>query len=222
MFALLAATSYKGTGLLVGQVEKNSLAQELGIKPSAVLTKINNQPLETNQQLKKELTKSETVCVTFIYKGDTLNKCGQLKSEKNPLLGVGTKEHTSFSQTIPKSFESIYTLTTLYTKAFVHTIYGLNVHELSGPIGIIDTMQQHTTNIEEFVQILILINIGLAAANLLFPLSITDGGRIVIDFFAILARRHTLPTKHLDFVCVLLMLCLFLTSTFMDIKRLIG
>jgi len=222
MFALLATTSYKGTGLFVTQVEKNSLAQELGMKSSAVIKKVNHQSVHTTEDLKKQLTSSSSICVTYDYKGNSTTKCGKLKDEKNPILGVGLKEHISFLESIPKSGESIYRLTTLYTKAFVHTIYGLKVHELSGPIGIIDTMQQHTTNIEEFVQILVLINIGLAAANLLFPLSITDGGRIVIDIIAILVKKHALPTKHLDFICVLLMLCLFLTSTFMDIKRLIG
>jgi len=222
MFILLASTSYKGTGLLVTQVEKNSLAQELGMKPSSVIKQVNKQKIETTNDLKQQLTSHASICVTYEYKGSTSTKCGEIKDQKNPILGVGLKEHLSFTQSIPKSAESIYTLTKLYTKAFIHTIYGLKVHELSGPIGIIDTMQQHTTNIEEFVQILILINIGLAAANLLFPLSITDGGRIVIDFIAILVKKHTLPTRHLDFICVLLMLCLFLTSTFMDIKRLIG
>jgi membrane-associated protease RseP (regulator of RpoE activity) len=65
------------------------------------------------------------------------------------------------------------------------------------------------------------INVALGVANLLFPLSITDGGRIVIDLICWVRRKRSLSTKYLDVVSVLLVLVVLITITIIDIQRLL-
>jgi membrane-associated protease RseP (regulator of RpoE activity) len=90
---------------------------------------------------------------------------------------------------------------------------------MSGPVGIIDAVQSSVQVWDEFLIMLITINVALGVANLLFPLTITDGGRIVIDIIAWIRKKDKINTKYLDIASILIMLIIFATTTFLDIQR---
>jgi regulator of sigma E protease len=106
-------------------------------------------------------------------------------------------------------------------KDFISLIFHLNLQDMSGPIGTIDALQESVPVWNEFLIMMIGINVALGIANLLFPLSITDGGRIVIDLICWVRRKRSLSTKYLDVVSVLLVLVVLITITIIDIQRLL-
>jgi len=221
MLILLLSNSYHGPGLKIVSVVPDSLAHTIGLEADDELLKVNGKSVDNRDELKAQLSPGSDVCIIFKKDGETRTKCGTLSNEKEPKLGIQYRENVPMVKAIPMSFEMTYLLSTEYIKNFVETIYGLQIDKLSGPVGIVDTMQQNVTEFQNFIEILILINIALGIANLLFPFSITDGGRIVIDILAILFRKDKIPTKYLDIASVGLMLLMMLTTTFLDISRLL-
>lgn len=221
MAILLFSASYNGPGILVTDIVPDSLATNLALQPNDAITKINDTIIAGPEDLVAGLTNQQEVCAEIIRDGKTINKCAQMDPSFENKLGIYYKQSIPAIDVLPLSVKTIYDITKEYIHQFITIIYGLQVEQLSGPIGIVDTMQENVVSFDRFVTILILVNIALGIGNLLFPFSITDGGRIVIDLLAIAARKHSLPTKYLDIFCVLLMILMFITTTYLDITRLL-
>lgn len=222
-FILINNTAHKDEGILVYSVERDTSSYELGLKPSDIILSINDVKVNSNKELIREIEKfeSEELCFSLLRNDKNVSLCSDTSKEDGK-FGVTLIEPISTIDTIPLSFETTYSLTKDYITNFLSLFIDFDIKELSGPVGIVDTMQQNVTSFEKIVTLMIIINIALGIANLLFPLSITDGGKIVIDFICILFRRNNINTTYLDVICVLCMLILFIFTAFFDIQTIIN
>jgi regulator of sigma E protease len=199
----------------IQKVFEDSYAEEIGLIKGDTIVSVNGKGSFQIKDIKESL-KEEEICITYIQKDITKEKCGNVEKGTD-VIGV------IMGHTIPgfmKESVILYgDLLKTYTISFSGIIMNLEITSMNGPVGIIDAVQQSVSEWNEFLIMLITINVALGVANLLFPLTITDGGRIVIDIIAWIRNKDKINTKYLDIASILIMLIIFATTTFFDIQR---
>lgn len=197
-------------------VKENSIAESLGIKPQDRILNFNGNKIQSLNNVSQYVSSQDKLCITWKNQKGIQKECVDTNKEK---LGV------TFSMTIWQGIvhtsNSFLNLLKSYTSAFFEVLMHLNIKDFNGPIGTIDAIQQTVPVFEKFFSILILVNIALGAANLLLPLTVTDGGKIVVDIICLIRRKRHISTKYLDVICFVLMIGLFITTFFLDISRII-
>ncbi|MGF7535572.1 M50 family metallopeptidase [Bacillus mexicanus] len=198
-------------------VQEKSIADSVGIKPQDNILKFNDKEIGNVNNLSQYIKSQDNLCITWKNEKEVKKECVQNSNNK---IGV------TFSMTVWEGLihtsESFLNLFKSYTSAFFEVLMHLNIKDFNGPIGTIDAIQQTVPVFEKFFSILVLINIALGAANLLLPLTVTDGGKIVIDIICLLRGKRSISTKYLDVICFALMIGLFITTFFLDISRIVG
>lgn len=216
IFLFLNLNSYNGEHLSISEIQKGSIAEKSNLMIGDEIVKINNKEVSKIDDLNKYIDYKKTNCFVISNK-KTKDICIQTK-KPNEKIGLSVQEGSSFFETIPNSFKVFYQSSINYINVFIEKIFKLDVKEMSGPVGAVDVMQQHMNSFNTMLSIFIMLNLGLGIANLLLPLSITDGGKILIDFIAILFRKHQLNTTWLDILCILIMVYLMAGTAFFDVK----
>lgn len=217
---ILLMTNIPMTPNEVASVAPDSVAQELSIQKGDRLIAVNGAPVQHAKALREAMANQQEVCVTWERVGKTKEGCTTI-SHPAPDQKLGVSLGLAFIPMMGASVELVTSLTSDYLHAFWTMITHVEVEHLSGPVGVVDVMHDSLETFSYFLMVLIAVNIGLAVANLILPFTITDGGRIVLDFLAILFRKHRIPSKYLDVASLCLMLCLFLFTLYLDISRLL-
>ena len=96
--------------------------------------------------------------------------------------------------------------------------------DMSGPIGITQTMTKTISkSFSQYLYLVVIISINLGVVNLL-PLPILDGGQILLLLIEAITRKPIPPEKRgmINLICALLMITLFVFITFNDISKLFG
>lgn len=200
-------------------VKSGSYAEEIGLQKGDYIYSVNQfvRSDETSTKEIRESLKDEEICLEIKRdeKYDIL--CGN-ENEKHEMLGVTMG--VSPLQLSTTALSSYGTLIANYVESFANIILNINITQLSGPIGVVDTVQQTVPVFTDFLSILIILNVALAVVNIMFPLTITDGGRIIIDLICLVRNKKKISTKYLDMISIAIVLIIFISTTFFDIKRL--
>ena len=122
-----------------------------------------------------------------------------------------------FSETGDKALEIYLTLKALVTGR-------VSVGGLRGPLGILDIAKRIAErSFADFLDFLGYISVNLAILNFL-PIPVLDGGHMVLLTYEAIFRKK--PSEKLVIlitnVGLLLLMSLFLTTTFFDVSRLFG
>lgn len=215
---VLLATQFSFTPNQIEAVAPGSHAESISLKKGDVITEINGTKITNVEDIKKTIPNQKELCIRWERFGSEMNDCSEVKTPSKDFK-IGVTMGLSLVELPQKSFLLIKNITQEYLSVLFQTILHLKVENLSGPVGIVDTMQSTITNYAHFISILIVVNIALAVANLVMPFTITDGGRIILDILAILFRKNRFPSKYLDLVSVLLLFTLFIFTLYLDISR---
>jgi regulator of sigma E protease len=215
------------SSISIVNVKDHSPAQEkFKLESGIFIKKINGEKVNAKTTLTELLVPNKTNCIFVIGGQQSGNVCNKLTKDDIGEFGASTKSvfgtiswKFDKSNVIYQSARTVYFMSGNYISGVWDVITNGKIKDLSGPVGIINAMQQQVVDIYYFTMIVIIINVALAVANLLFPLSITDGGRIFLDILAILFRKHKLNTKYLDITSALVMLILFVFVTCLDVMH---
>jgi regulator of sigma E protease len=186
---------------LVGEVQKESVADKAGMKPGDLLVEINGQEIKYHDQVAGALKASTSDTLTFavLRNGEKITFKEYFKG--NTALGFWPKQAEGYLKNAEVSikygfFESIplgtkRAFTTLKTQitAFGKVISGvLSPQEsLSGPIGIMQAFGAEW-DWERFWQLTGVLSLVLAFMNLL-PIPALDGGHVMFLSYEIISRR---------------------------------
>ncbi|MFB8424704.1 site-2 protease family protein [Priestia megaterium] len=197
-------------------VKEHSIADKAGIEVKNRITSFNDKPVKSISNISKYVTSQDKLCIQWKNQDGSQKKCVENNGKK-----IGVTFSMSLWQGIVFTADGFGNLIKQYTTAFFKVFLHLDIMNFNGPIGTVDAIQQSVPVWENFLGILVLINIALGAANLLLPLSVTDGGKIIIDIICLLRRKRSINTTYLDIVSFGLMACLFILTFFLDMHRII-
>lgn len=195
-------------------VEENSIASSIGLKPQDRIIKMNGKDIHTLESSYDYITSQDRLCVAWISDNEIKEKCVDNKGEK-----IGIAFSLNIWQGIVSTGHTFIDTLGNYINSFIDFLLHIDVKELNGPVGTVDVIQQSVPIWDNFLSILIMVNIALGAANLLLPLSLTDGGKIAIDLICLIRRKQSINTLYLDLISIALMVCLFITTFYLDISR---
>ncbi|WP_088362359.1 site-2 protease family protein [Bacillus cereus] len=199
----------------IGMIEDKSLAATMGLKVNDKIISINNRPIKDIKDVYTYVKKQDKVCISLDDNNGTKEKC----IEKNKGKEVGFALKLSVWQGIEASFKGLVNITQNYVEKFIEILFHFDVKQLGGPVGTVDAIQQSVSAWNQYVTIMIILNIALGTVNLLLPLSITDGGRIIVDFICLIRRKRYIKTTIVDAISVCFMLGLFILTFFLDVHR---
>jgi regulator of sigma E protease len=200
----------------IQKIVENSYAEEIGLQKGDIIIGINGLKEFKLSDVKKGL-KQDEFCISYERNGSPKEFC-EVQKETKKLLGITMGSTAGIF--VWEGTKLYGDLLTSYAESFLKIIFHLDIKSMSGPVGIIDAVQESVPVFNEFLIMMISINVALGVANLLFPLSITDGGRIIADLICLIRRKNQISTKYLDIISTLLIVLLFITTTFLDLQRL--
>jgi membrane-associated protease RseP (regulator of RpoE activity) len=198
-------------------VKNHSIASSVGIAAQDKIIKFNDKEVSSLKNVSKYVTSQDKLCIEWENKSGTHNDCVNNNKKK-----IGVTFSMSLWQGTVFTAHGFMDLLKSYVNGFFTVLFHLNIKDFNGPVGALDVIQQSVPVWTNFASVLIMVNLALGAANLLLPLSLTDGGKIVIDIICLITRRKYLNTKYLDYISVALMFGLFAITFFLDISRIVG
>ncbi|MEN3034577.1 MAG: RIP metalloprotease RseP [Aquificaceae bacterium] len=185
---------------IIGRVVPNSPASQVGLKPGDRVLSINSKPVNSWQELTKEIknSKNNNLELELQRENQTINlTIVPQKDPKTqmPVIGIAPQIKTSIIQTslnqaISMGVQKTVELTSLTYRALYELLTGgVSLNSLGGPITIAqlatDSAQQ---GIFTFLYMMALISVQLAIFNLL-PLPVLDGGLILLYAMESLRRK---------------------------------
>ncbi|MDO4615770.1 MAG: site-2 protease family protein [Lachnospiraceae bacterium] len=229
-----------GQAYVLSVVEQSPLA-EAGIKAGDVITAIDGTEIASGQAMSEYFSAhpltDAPVTISFLRNGTVS------EAEVTPVAqtsihlgytynGTNTREKTSAINVIKYSFIEIDYWIRLVLNSLKGMFTGLfTVDDLSGPVGIVDTVGQTYESVKDDGTLLILMNmlylVIMLSANLgvmnLLPIPALDGGRLL--FLLIEAVRGKPMNKRAEMITqvitVVLLLTLMIYVMFHDISRLL-
>ncbi len=177
---------------LIAQIQKNSPAQKIGLKPKDKIVSVNNQNVEYSYQINQIIKRIKDPQISLKIKrgGNILEKNVKLakrEDSENYYLGVmfeyKIETHMvkySILKAIPKSFERfvgwIGRMFHMLKMLFTGTV---SMKTMSGPVAIVKVTSVFAgMGVSSLFQFLAIISMNLAIVNLI-PIPITDGGHIL-------------------------------------------
>ena len=214
---------------VIDTVLEQSAAQEAGLQQGDRIVKINNADIQTQLELKFELSryKGGNINVHYIRDGKKHTVALTPKKGEDGMYYIGFE-----SKSEPLSFTGrvyhAWHYTVFYGKMILVSLFDLitgsiGMENMSGPVGIVSEIgksaQQGWDSVVSFAA-LITINLGLF--NLL-PFPALDGGRIFFVFVELVIRRKIPADKEgmVHFIGFALLILLMIFATWQDIVRLI-
>ena len=222
-------------------IQENSPAMSAGLKEGDIVTTIK---FDNGLSLSPS-SYSELITFTSAYDGngpwtmivDRNGKSIEIKvtpnydqSEQRYLIGIGFSDKAveyvdvNIFNCFRYGFEYAMFILKITWSSFVSLFKGQNLQNLSGPVGIYNTVSEVAAQgLDYYIQLIAMISINVGVVNAL-PLPIFDGGRVLLLFIEMLIGKP-LSIKTQNMIMTLsaaLLLLLFIYVTFNDITRLIG
>ena len=186
---------------LVGQVEKNSIAERAGMQPGDVIVEVNSIPVQYFDEVYNLVKANQGDSISFkLKRGDQVlafkeyfkgsKRLGFSAIEpKNYLDKAKVSINYGLLQSIPLGTKRAFTTLAVQVKAFGKVISGaLSPKEsLSGPIGIMQAFGSEW-DWARFWSLTGVLSLVLAFMNLL-PIPALDGGHVVFLSYEIISRR---------------------------------
>ncbi|MGM9551837.1 MAG: M50 family metallopeptidase [Clostridia bacterium] len=221
---------------LVSEVIENSPAQQSGIMAGDCIIKLDGKNVGTQSDVRLHmLDKKETVEVTFIREGE------KHKVTLKPLLGENGQMFIGFKGSVKKltfleSFKYSYYDTRYVVKAVFYSLKmlltgGAKISDMSGPVGIIQVVDQTTEAVGDLgimyifinlLNIFAMISVNLGVFNLL-PIPGLDGGSIIFNLIEVVTRKKQKPEilGYINLIGLALLLGLGVLVMISDIIKLI-
>lgn len=241
LISLILTFVTSGGGIATTTVEKtvpNSPVSEY-IKPNDVITKINGHHIHIRQEIALALAlggNSADITVKrngekIEYKDIPLTAYTE-DGVSQKMLGVVCKVAPGgfFSVLHEGFFQTVYMVKTVFLSLSMLFSGEAKLSDISGPIGVIDQMQNTVTasggGLYGFLNLLYLsafISVNIGIMNLL-PLPALDGGRILFILIELIFRRRVPPEKEgiVHFIGIILLFGLMIFAARNDILRLLG
>lgn len=216
LFALFTPYMSFGHEGKVVYIKEHSIAESIGITQNNQILKFNDKPVKELNNISKYVTSQDKLCITWKKDSHIKKDCVSNNGKK-----IGVTFSMSVWQGVIFTADGFGNLLKTYTTQFFKVIFHLHIKDFNGPVGTIDAIQQSVPVFENFLTLMVMINVALGAANLLLPLSVTDGGKIVIDIICLIRRKNAISTKYLDYISFGLMACLFSVTFYLDISRIV-
>ena len=222
-------------------IQDNSPASSSGLKQGDIVTTIG---FENGLSINPG-SYSELITFTSAYDGNgpwtmIVDRDGQSvevkvtpkydEAEQRYLIGIGFSDKAveyvkvNIFNCFRYGFEYAMFILKLTWSSFASLFKGQNLQNLSGPVGIYNTVSEVAAQgLDYYIQLIAMISINVGVVNAL-PLPIFDGGRVLLLLIEMIIRKP-LSKKAQDIVMSLsaaLLLLLFIYVTFNDITRLIG
>ncbi len=210
------------------------------IKAGDIITEINGHSVNIHQEVSSSLSfsKGGTFDIKVKRDGETLSFNDielynyELNGETYPMIGIQNKVKapTVFGVLKESFFQTVYMGKIVFLSLGMLISGEANMSDLSGPIGVIDQMENAVTSsgggLLGLINLLFLagfISVNIGIMNLL-PFPALDGGRIFFILIELVIRRRVPPEKEgiVHFIGLILLLGLMVFATWNDILRIIG
>lgn len=214
---------------VIDSIQQESAAMESGLQKGDRILKIDNTKINTQMELKFELSryKGGNIKVTYLRDGE------KRITELTPKIGENGEYYIGFiAKTEPLSFGGriyhAYHYTLFYGKAILLSLWDLvtgkiGAENMSGPVGIVNEIGNATKQgMTTLLQLAALITINLGLFNLL-PFPALDGGRILFIAVELVIRRKIPADKEgmVHFIGFALLIMLMIFATWNDISKMI-
>ncbi|MEM9446224.1 MAG: RIP metalloprotease RseP [Verrucomicrobiota bacterium] len=225
--------------IMVGNVIDNSPAQKAGLQKNDIVLKVNGEKVYNTLQITEKVDEAPTQPIELIIEREgkkmpfsvkpeypVYDKDGEKVPYERPIIGIGWAVDPERDTYIykPSPMEQIVhngTLVFRVLNALITPNDGINAGHISGPIGILRSVQHSWLADWRFVlSFCVMLNVNLAILNLL-PIPVLDGGHIVISIVEWIRRRPVegkfLYATQSAFFVLLMGFILFVT--FKDLSR---
>ncbi|MBI4836011.1 MAG: site-2 protease family protein [Candidatus Abawacabacteria bacterium] len=218
-------------GVIIREIQKDSLGESIGIPNEGKIEKINNTTVKTTAQLHELIGKYKNAGFSLTIDNQTYGIPALKENEK---IGLAYGENMTLKEIQLPPHQAIYygavdsvlilretfasfgkLITQLFTKLELS-------QEVTGPVGIFKLTAQVTQNgFIPFLQLIALLSLSLAAVNII-PFPALDGGRL---FFVLLEsifpkRWNKLIEGKVHLIGMMLLLLFMLAITYKDIVKL--
>jgi len=227
LIVLLAYGQYTGT-TTIDEIVKGSAAQEAGLQPGDILSKVNGQKADKPADITQVVRSSKGQAIRFEIERNGQPQSLQIAPRMDPtgsfyLIGVRfgqVRERGPVGEAVKEAFLLPVGMSVVMLK----NIWGLITRKvdggLTGPLGIAAEMASAAKKgLLRFLEILIMISVALGLFNLL-PVPGLDGARILFVGIGSALRRDVdqkLETK-IHMVGILALLLLMVVVSFNDIR----
>ena len=228
--AILAAFMMNGVATnQLGHIEKNSVAQQAGLKVNDTIVSVNGKKtgswtaLSTNIQ--NNPGKKVTLKVESNKKLKTIKltpKTVKSQGQSYGLIGIMPKTDSSVWAKIKYGFSYSWGTTVMVFHALGKMVSGgFNINQLSGPVGIYSmTSQVASQGLVNIILFTSMLSMNLGIVNLI-PIPALDGGKILLNIVEAI-RRKPIPEQYetvITLIGVGILVLLMIAVTWNDIQR---
>jgi regulator of sigma E protease len=230
------ATDITDTGdVIVLEIAADSPASEAGIKVNDTILSVNGEQILNVDDYKRLISENlgKEITIAIKHSDDTTSEIVLTPRIQAPegeghtgvaITTVITKSYP-FWQAIPRGVVYYWDILVLLKDSIVQSIKGTIPFDVTGPVGIAQTVGEVAkTGISNLLILTSLISINLGIVNI-FPLPALDGGRIVFVLLEWVrhGKRVSPKTEQLvHSIGMALLLALILLVTYRDIARIIS
>lgn len=215
---------------VVDKVIEQSAAEEAGLMQGDKITKINNTNIQTQAELKFELSryKGGNIDVEYLRNGERKKASILPKKGEDGVYYIGFEakvEPLDFGGRLYHTWH----YSVFYSKVILCTLFDLvtgniGMEAMSGPVGIVSEIGKSAKQgIDSLLSLAAIITINIGLFNLL-PLPALDGGRIIFVLAELITRKKIPADKEgmVHFLGFMLLILLMIFATWQDILRLLG
>lgn len=215
---------------VVDKVIEQSAAEEAGLMQGDKITKINNTNIQTQAELKFELSryKGGNIDVEYLRNGERKKASILPKKGEDGVYYIGFEakvEPLDFGGRLYHTWH----YSVFYGKVILCTLFDLvtgniGMEAMSGPVGIVSEIGKSAKQgIDSLLSLAAIITINIGLFNLL-PLPALDGGRIIFVLAELITRKKIPADKEgmVHFLGFMLLILLMIFATWQDILRLLG
>ncbi|MDR0690890.1 MAG: RIP metalloprotease RseP [Streptococcaceae bacterium] len=212
----------------IGSVQKNSLAQKVGLKAKDYIESVNDIKIanwnDLSATFRKHLDKTVTLKVKRGGKILSLKlplKTRTYKNEKfGMIIGIGQPmDHSLVNGIILGGFKKAWLTSVGILKALASLLTGFSLDRLAGPVGIFQMSQRASqAGLMTIISLMAMLSMNLGFANL-FPIPALDGGKIILNVIEGIRGKPISHEKEgmITLAGVVFMLLLMIAVTWNDI-----
>ena len=228
--AILAAFMMNGVATnQLGHIEKNSIAQEAGLKVNDTIVSVNGKKTGSWTALSTNIQNNPGKKVTLKVESNKKLKTIKLtpKSVKSQgqsygFIGIMPKTDSSVLAKIKYGFSYSWGTTVMVFHALGKMVSGgFNINQLSGPVGIYSmTSKVASQGIINIILFTSMLSMNLGIVNLI-PIPALDGGKILLNIVEAI-RRKPIPEQYetvITLIGVGILVLLMIAVTWNDIQR---
>ncbi|AUI71374.1 RIP metalloprotease RseP [Companilactobacillus alimentarius] len=228
--AILAAFMMNGVATnQLGHIEKNSIAQQAGLKVNDTILSVNGKSTGSWTALSTNIQNNPGKRVSLKVKSSDKVRTVKLtpKSVKSQgqsfgFIGIMPKRDSSIGAKIKYGFSYSWGTTVAVFHALGKMVSGgFNINQLSGPVGIYSmTSQVASQGLVNIILFTSMLSMNLGIVNLI-PIPALDGGKILLNIVEAI-RRKPIPEQYetvITLIGVGILVLLMIAVTWNDIQR---